>query len=170
MGSSTSTVSPGEGTATGRLVWVTGKKGSVVFIVLCLREPPPHPSDLIWYHSLFSIPKVSEGFLSFSFLLKHMSLLMIILFGRLLEPFRALAQGGPRRSDSNPNVKSPFSVMVFRRFLIALWFVVAASWLKNVSREIWKQCPGAKVCFLVILRSSMSYNKVVKCFFLLADK
>ena len=78
MGSSTSTVSPGEGTATGRLVWVTGKKGSVVFIVLCLREPPPHPSDLIWYHSLFSIPKVSEGFLSFFFLLKHMSLLMII--------------------------------------------------------------------------------------------
>ena len=75
MGSSTSTVSPGEGTATGRLVWVTGKKGSVVFIVLCLREPPPHPSDLIWYHSLFSIPKVSEGFLSFFFLLKHMSLL-----------------------------------------------------------------------------------------------
>ena len=78
MGSSTSTVSPGEGTATGRLVWVTGKKGSVVFIVLCLREPPPHPSDLIWYHLLFSIPKVSEGFLSFFFLLKHMSLLMII--------------------------------------------------------------------------------------------
>ena len=69
----------GEGTATGwatsRLVVVTGKKGSVVF---CLREPPPHPSDLIWYHSLFSIPKVSEGFLSFFFLLKHMSLLMII--------------------------------------------------------------------------------------------
>ena len=60
--------------------------------------------------------------------------------------------------------------MVFRRFLVALWFVVAASWLKNVSREIWKQCPGAKVCFLVMLRSSMSYNKVVKCFFLLADK
>ena len=38
----------------------------------------PQPSDLIWYHSLFSIPKVSEGFLSFFFLLKHMSLLMII--------------------------------------------------------------------------------------------
>ena len=72
----------GEGMATGwatsRLVLVTGKKGSVVFIVFCLREPPPHPSDLIWYHSLFSIPKVSEGFLSFFFLLKHMSLLMII--------------------------------------------------------------------------------------------
>ena len=168
MGSSTSTVSPGEGTATGRLVWVTGKKGSVVFIVLCLREPPPHPSDLIWYHSLFSIPKVSEGFLSFFFLLKHMSLLVIILFGRLQEPFRA--QGGPGRSDSNPNVKSLFSVMVLRRFLVALWFVVASSWLKNVSREIWKQFPGGKVCFLVMLRSSMSYNKVVKCFFLLADK
>ena len=159
MGSSTSTVSPGEGTATGRLVWVTGKKGSVVFIVLCLREPPPHPSDLIWYHSLFSIPKVSEGFLSF-FLLSPQTYVQ--------ESFRA--QGGPQRSDFNPNVKLPFSVMVFRRFLIALWFVVAASWLKNVSREIWKQCPGAKVCFLVILRSSMSYNKVVKCFFLLADK
>ena len=67
---------PGEGTATGRLVWVTGKKGSVVFVVFCLREPPPHPSDLIWYHSLFSIPKVSEGFLSFFFLPKHMSLLV----------------------------------------------------------------------------------------------
>ena len=78
MGPSTSIVSAGEGTATGMLVWVTGKKGSVVFIVFCLREPPPHPSDLIWYHSLFSIPKVSEGFLSFFFLLKHMSLLMII--------------------------------------------------------------------------------------------
>ena len=61
-------------------------------------------------------------------------------------------------------------MVVFRRFLVALWFVVVASWLKNVSTEIWKQCPGAKVCFLVMLRSSMSYNKVVKCFFLLADK
>ena len=71
MGSPTSTVSPGEGTATGRPVWVTGKKGSVVFIVLCLGEPPPHPSELIWYHSLFSIPKVSEDFRSFLFLLKH---------------------------------------------------------------------------------------------------
>ena len=68
------------------------------------------------------------------------------------------------------NVKSPFSVMVLRSFLVAFWFVVAASWLKNVSTEIWKQYPGAKVCFLVMLRSSMSYNKVVKCFFLLADK
>ena len=49
-----------------------------ISIVLCLREPPPQPSDLIWYHPLFSIPKVSEGFLSSFFLLKHMSQLMII--------------------------------------------------------------------------------------------
>ena len=118
----------GEGTATGwatsRLVWVTGKKGSVVFIVLCLREPPPHPSDLIWYHSLFSIPKVSEGFLSFFFLLKHMSLLVIILFGRLQEPFRA--QGGPGRSDSNPNVKSLFQcdgLETFSRCFVAGFLV-----------------------------------------------
>ena len=58
-----------------------------------------------------------------------------------------LAQGGPRRSDSNPNVKSPFSVMVFRRFLVALWFVVVTSWLKNVSTEVWKPCPEAKGVF-----------------------
>ena len=86
---------PEEGTPTGRLVWVTGKKGSVVFIVLCLREPPPHPSDLIWYHLLFSIPKVSEGFLSFFFLLKHMSLLMTILFGRLIRAIQS-PRGSPK--------------------------------------------------------------------------
>ena len=71
MGSSTSTVSPGEGTATGRLVWVTGKKGSVVFIVFCLREPPPHPSDLICYHSLlvycFQYPSCQKVFFLYSF-------------------------------------------------------------------------------------------------------
>ena len=32
-----------------------------------------------------------------------------------------------------------------------------------------KKCPKAKVC-LVMLRSSLSYNKVIKMFFLLADK
>ena len=138
MGSSTSTVSPGEGTATGRLVWVTGKKGSVVFIVLCLREPPPHPSDLIWYHSLFSIPKVSEGFLSFFFLLKHMSPLMIINYKiDKSHSEQILALTWSHRSVW----------WSFRRFLLALWFVVVASWLKNVSREIWKQCPGAKGVF-----------------------
>ena len=71
MGSSTSTVSPGEGTATGwatgRLVWVTGKKGCVVFIVLCLREPPPHPqtwSDII---HCFQYPRCQKAFFLSSF-------------------------------------------------------------------------------------------------------
>ena len=122
MGSSTSTVSPGEGTATGRPVWVTGKKGSVVFIVLCLREPPPHPSELIWYHSLFSIPKVSEGFLSF-FLLSPQTyvptydnvLPRCYWWSFYLEECKSHSKpkGGPRSSDSNPNVKSTFSVGVF---------------------------------------------------------
>ena len=146
---------PGEGTATGRLVWVTGKKGSVVFIVFCLRESPPHPSDLIWYHSLFSIPKVSEGFLSFFFLLKHNYVPTGYWWSFYLEDCKSHSEpkGVPERSDPNPNAKSPFSVVVFRRFLVALCFVVAATWLKNVSREIWKQCPGAKVCCLMMLRS-----------------
>ena len=50
-------------------------------------------------------------------------------------------------------------------FLVALWFVVAASCLKNVLKGRRKQCPGVKVCFLVMLRSSLSYNKVIKMFF-----
>ena len=122
MGSSTSTVSPGEGAATGRLVWVTGKKGSVVFIVLCLRKPPPHPSDLIWYHSLFSIPKVSEGFLSF-FLLSPQTyvptddnvLPRCYWWSFYSEECKSHSKpkGSPRSSDSNPNVKSTFSVGVF---------------------------------------------------------
>ena len=50
-------------------------------------------------------------------------------------------------------------------FLVALWFVVAASCLKNVLKGRRKQCPGVKVCFLIMLRSSLSYNKVIKMFF-----
>ena len=135
MGSSTSTVSPGEGTATGRLVWVTGKKGSVVFIVLCLREPPPHPSDLIWYHSLFSMPKVSEGFLSFLFLLKHT--VCPYWWSFYLEDYKSHSElkGVPEGHILIILVKSTFSVVVFRRFLVALWFVVAALWLKNVQEK-----------------------------------
>ena len=49
-------------------------------------------------------------------------------------------------------------------FLVALWFVVAASCL-HVVKGRRKQCPGVKVCFLVMLRSSLSYNKVIKMFF-----
>ena len=71
MGSSTSTVSPGEGTATGRLVWVTGKKGSVVFIVLCLGEPLPILQNWFDIIHCFQYPRCQKDFRSFLFLLKH---------------------------------------------------------------------------------------------------
>ena len=108
--------------ATGRLVWVTGKKGCVVFIVLCLREPPPILqtwSDLI---HCFQYPRCQKVFfLSFFFLLKHMSLLMITFccgadwWSFYLEECKSHSKpkGSPRSSDSNPNVKSTFSVGVF---------------------------------------------------------
>ena len=162
MGSSTSTVSPGEGTATGRLVWVTGKKGSIVFIVFCLREPPPHPSDLIWYHSLFSIPKVSEGFLSFFFLLKHMSLLMIIWkIGK---------------SHSEPKGVPEGQILILTWSHRSVWwslgvFSLPCGLLSSLhGSRMFQQKYGShalklKVCFLVMLRSSLSYNKVIKTFF-----
>ena len=141
-----------------------GKKGFVqsVRCVHCvLFERTPSPSfrlDLISF-IVFNTQGVRRFFF---FLLSPQTYVPTDDHFIYVEDYKSHSEpkGVPERSDPNPNVKSPFSVMVFKRFLVALWLVVAASRLKNVSREIWKQCPGAKVCFLVMLRSSVSYNKL----------
>ena len=126
----------GEGTATGwatsRLVWVTGKKGSVVFIVLCLRESPAHPSDLIWYHTLFSILKVSEGFLSFFLLLKHMSLLHWWSF--YLEDYKS-------HSESKGVPEGQILTLTWRKREVTVQYDVAWNGLETFSR-----------CFVVFCR------------------
>ena len=169
MGSPTSIVSPGEGTATGMLVWVTGKKGSVVFIVFCLREPPSHPSHLIWYHSLFSIPKVSEGFLSF-FFSSNICPYWWSLITRLIRAIQS-----PRGFPKGRFWPYKREVTVQCDGLLGVFSLLCGLLSSLHGSRMFQQKYGSnalelKVCFLVMLRSSMSYNKVVKCFFLLADK